>query len=519
MGRRGYSSANIIPGRNLLVFLLVFSLSLNGVAAATQGGEAVGAAIVGRVSSVDGPLGGLTVVLNELQGGAYVRVSDTTTGPDGGYEFGNLTLGGKFLVELMYGGVYHLKPVTAEDEAVEADFNLTGTVAVTVVDEDGAGVPGLEIRLINKLGYNVANSTTDLDGAGGFSHLDVEEPYIVAFTLQGIPYSNVFRFKNSTSARVDFRLLSATTSDEEIEAYMHHLIVDVEDGHLKVLEAITYRNMGDEVFNNSWLRVWLPPEAVDLSTEIMDCCLQVTEEGIRFDPMEPIFPGEQYETSLSYRLKIRSSSLVLQKKIHYDTETLYIFIKKTSGIKAENVTGLKYEGERTLGGQGYLIFKGSGLQRGSMAVVKLRGLMSITDIIMSTPILWAAILLAAPSTFLLYYLKVQRAGEVEEPAEERPKPPRTPLVPGPEAPRREGPDAVHEAEIGDQLTPEEIADLRAEERAFEAILERIASDHERGQLSERAFERLISRYEGRLKRARERLERSGGAGGESSKEG
>ncbi len=238
----------------------------------------------------------------------------------------------------------------------------------------------------------------------------------------------------------------------------------------------------------------------------MECCVQDTEEGVIIDPMEPIFPGERFETTLSYKLNVKSASMLLERKIDYDTESFFIFVKQASGAGVEAASGMTLEGERNLGGEDYLIFKGSELQRGDVASVRFKGLMSTTEVLMKSPVAWAAVILVPPVGLLVYLLKFRRAGEAGVEEDDRRRKRRNSAA----ATAREAePQPTERAppHIEGLLTPEAEADLRAEESAILSILEKIASDFEKGQLSVKAHENLVSKYEDRLCGVRERLGR------------
>ena len=440
----------------------------------------------GRVVSEEGPVEGITVIINAVESSAYVELYDTVTDEAGGYVFENLEPD-IYVLEADYNGIQHLKTVSLENETVEADFNLVASVGFSIVDVDGSPMANVDVGVINKLGFRIASAVTDETGLGQFEGLDYGEPYMIAFNHEGIPYTKVFSFENGTSAFVDFRLLSVTTSDEDMEDYMHHIIVEVGEENINVWEAITFRNTGTHIFNNSMLRIRLPDDAVDLTHEIMDCCVQLTEEGLMFDPMEPIRPTESFETSISYNIKIKKAEQVVEKRLAYDTETFFIFVKKAQGVTAEAMEGIIYDGDRTLGGEEYLIFKGTGIPQGGVVSLKLTGLMTLTDTLFQSPLLWAALFLIAPVGFVVYLLRGKRGPE--EPSKEHVE----------ETAPPEG-----EEEVSDEGA-EQLMDLKAEKIAVEALISRIEGDYESGEISASTFERLIRRYEERLQRVKTEL--------------
>jgi hypothetical protein len=65
-----------------------------------------------------------------------------------------------------------------------------------------------------------------------------------------------------------------------------------------------------------------------------------------------------------------------------------------------------------------------------------------------------------------------------------------------------------DAELKSSQQVDELEDLRAEEVAIRSVLDKVASDHEKGLLSERAYNRLKDRYEERLAEIRTELGKS-----------
>lgn len=62
----------------------------------------------------------------------------------------------------------------------------------------------------------------------------------------------------------------------------HQVLIQTSENLLSVHEYLTYENDGIKVFNNSRLIVWFPQEIRDFSSSIMDCCIQIFEDGAVF---------------------------------------------------------------------------------------------------------------------------------------------------------------------------------------------------------------------------------------------
>jgi hypothetical protein len=536
-----------------LTLLLIMMVSILVAPASAQ--ESDQALVVGSISTGGLPVEGLEIVLNMAMDETYIPILNLTTDSEGRFEVVDDLLDHVFLLEFQYEGLSHLDAFVSTNETYTVDFDLSGSLEFTVLGIDGQGVEGIHVNLINKIGYGVGHTITDSSGSGKFESLNMGDPFMVSLNYEGVPYSEVFDLVNSTTASVEVQLLETTTSDESIEAYMHHVVVDMEGEYLSVWEGITYRNLGDQIFNNSWLKIWLPPEAEEVDSDVMDCCVQNTDEGILIDPMDPIFPAGTFETKVEYKIKAKSTKQVLAARMDYDTPSFLYLIENVPGITLESPVGLAYDSERNLAGTDYIIYRGSDLTAGETVSVQLKGLVSWTDALMRNPLVWAGGLLLAPVALLVYFFVLKKDDGSERPESPQMAPFRDVskgLRPDEEESTSEGDISIEDleaertalrsvldkigedhrndviddetyhtlkskyrenleqidAELKSSQQVDELEDLRAEKIAIGSVLEKIASDHEKGMLSERAYNRLKERYEERLAEIRTELGKS-----------
>jgi hypothetical protein len=530
----------------LLLFLMVLS---SVVLVSAQ--ESEQALIVGSILTSGLPVEGVEVVVNMAMGETYVPITNTSTDSEGVFEIFEDFFGNTFLIEFEYGGILHLDYFVSTNETYRVDYDLAGSVEYVVLDLEGQGIEGLHVNLVNKIGYTVGHVETDSSGKGRFEGLNLRDPFVIAFNYAGVPYSESFDLVNSTIASVEMQLFEITTSDENIDAYMHHLIIELDGEYLSIWEGFTFRNLGDQIFNNSWIKIWLPPEAEEVTSDVMDCCVQNTDEGIVVDPMDPIFPNGTFETNVEFKIKAKSSKQVLTTRMEYDTPSFLYLIKSMPGVIIENPVGLTFDSERDLGGTDYIIYRGTALAAGETVSVQFTGLVSWTDALMRNQIVWAGGLLIAPVALLVYFFVLKKDGGSKEPeqpqatfirkasdsleSEDEPPTADESSIEDLEAERKalisvlekieedyhkgEIPKDAYrslksryrdnleeiEAELGTSQPDEEQEDLKAEESALRSVLEKIASDHDKGLLSKRAYNRLKDRYEERLDEIREML--------------
>ncbi len=546
--------ARKVSGSIRLALLLYLMVSILVAPASAQ--ESDQALIVGSISSGGLPVEGVEILVNMAMGETYVPIFNVTTDSEGGFEVVEDLFGNAFMLEFEYGGIAHLDAFFSGNDTYTVDFDLSGDVEYLVLGLDGQGVEGIHVNLIDKNGYVVGHAETDSSGSGNFEGLNIGDPFMISFDNEGVPYSETFDLVNSSTASVEMQLLETTTSDEDIEVDMHHIIVEMEGEYLSIWEGFTFGNVGDQIFNNSWLKIWLPPEAEEIDSDVMDCCVQNTDEGILIDPMDPIFPASVFETKVEYKIKAKTTKQVLVARMEYHTHSFLYLIENVPGITLESPVGLTYDSERDLGGTEYIIYRGIDLTAGETVSVQFKGLVSWTDVLVRSPWVWAGGLLVAPVALLVYFFVLKKDGGSKEP-EQPPVAPLSKVSGTPRSAEEESPsvgessiedlegernalrsvlDKIEEdhrkSEISDeeyrtlksrysdnleeieaelQSLPvdDEREDLTAEESAIGSVLEKIASDHDKGLLSERAYRRLRERYEERLAEVRAKLGKNG----------
>jgi hypothetical protein len=478
-----------------LALLLFLMISILVVPVSAQ--ESDQTLLEGSISSGGLPVEGVEVIVSMAMGENYIPIFNITTDSEGSFKIVEDLFDNTFLIEFQYGGITHLDAFVSVNETYTVDFDLSGGVEFVALGLDGRGVEGIHVTLVNKIGYAVGHNVTDSSGSGKFEDLNIGDPFMLVFDYEGVPYSEIFDLVNSTTASVELQLLETTTSDERIEAYMHHVIFEMEEeDYLSVWEGLTFRNMGDQIFNNSWLKIWLPPEAEEVDSEVMDCCVQTTEEGIIVDPMDPIFPAGTFETNVQYKIKAKSK-LVLSARMEYDTPSFLYLIEKVPGVTLVSPVGLTYDSERNLGGTDYIIYRGRDLSAGETVSVELTGLVSWTDALMRNPLLWAGGLLLAPAALLVYFFVLKKNGSSEEPKLQLV----APLSKDSDAPRPESEESPFESESS-------IEDLEAERNALKSVLDKIEEDHRKGEISNETYRSLKSRYRDNLKEIEAKLQTS-----------
>ncbi len=160
----------------------------------------------------------------------------------------------------------------------------------------------------------------------------------------------IFYFIGSTSAQANE---SFTGINYDIKVALDHIFISKKNNSLEISEMVVFRNEGPEINytkdNHTFFAISTPPDAKNLKTQVMECCL-VQEEGMVYmDPMQPIAQGANFEMQISYTLVPQRSEYGFNKSAVYNTTSILMLIDKKSGIsingsnKTLTLAGNEYE--------------------------------------------------------------------------------------------------------------------------------------------------------------------------------
>ncbi len=157
----------------------------------------------------------------------------------------------------------------------------------------------------------------------------------------------------------------------DIRVALDHIFISQKNNSLEISEIVVFRNEGPEIYyskdNHTFFAIATPPDAKNLKTQAMECCL-VQEEGVVYmDPMQPIAQGANFEMQISYTLLPQSSEYVFNKSAVYNTTSLLMLLDKKSRtiIDGANAT-------ITLGGNEYKVIRFDGLKAGETVSIPVK---------------------------------------------------------------------------------------------------------------------------------------------------
>ncbi len=167
-------------------------------------------------------------------------------------------------------------------------------------------------------------------------------------------------------------IVSAQTNQSyDIRVALDHIFISKKNNSLEISEIVVFRNEGREINyskdNHTFFAISTPPDAKNLKTQVMECCL-VQEEGVVYmDPMQPIAQGANFEMQISYTLLPWNSEYVFNKSAVYNTTSILMFIDKKSGVSLEG----PYE-VLTLAGKEYKVITFNNLKAGETVRIPVK---------------------------------------------------------------------------------------------------------------------------------------------------
>jgi hypothetical protein len=353
--------------------------------------------------------------------------------------------------------------------------NLTGSVMGNVLHVNGTPLSNhpIELNQSDLTSYTI----TDIDGKYSFDHVALNGTHQVFLSYEGVGYSQEFSFLNASVTQLNFTVYDTTTSDEDIRITANHVVIQRNEGYLTVSENIYYENIGIEVFNNSQLNLRLPHEMRDFSSSIMEHCIQETEDGVIFHPMDPLIPGHIYRIWINYYLDVVTPEYMFTRAIDYRTNTFQLFVENMDDNPVSNATDVEYVGSVTIDDTRYMLFNGYALEGDGAISVTLAGLAFVSPVAYE---LAGALLLIFAPVILLSYTIVRRR--------------RVNVTPG------ENVDVDSQPRVYDALL-----DKRARAQALLVTLQKLEAEYKRGLISQEGYEKISETVRNRRLRLEDEL--------------
>lgn len=252
----------------------------------------------------------------------------------------------------------------------------------------GAGVANQDVILKTYVGTQETGETstkTDSQGRFEFSGLSTDSNYNygLVVTYQEAEYwIGPKRFEQGSNVlNWEVPVYEATPKDDQIRIGRAHLIVNVRENIMAVLQYFSFVNTGDRTYVGSrpitpegkkeTIRLSLPTGAQQITSNegLDECCAFRTDDGIS-DTLA-VAPGPK-DIVLSYELPYKSSAVYLDLPLYYPVDAINLLV----GDQNVKVTSpqLKLQGSQDVGGQKYLNFSATSLPSGTELSIDLANL-------------------------------------------------------------------------------------------------------------------------------------------------
>ena len=216
------------------------------------------------------------------------------------------------------------------------------------------------------------SSRTDREGRFEFSGLNTSSDYsygVIAIYQEAEYPAGPRRFDaGATVMTWEIPVYEATPQGDNIRIARGHLIINVQENNLVVLQYFSFLNTGDRTYVGSHpitpdgkketLRLSLPTGATQVSSDegLDECCAFRTDEGIS-DTLA-VAPGNK-DIVLSYQLPYKSSPVFLDLPLYYPVDAINLLVGDQN-VKISSPQ-LQPQGVQDMGGQKYLHFAGKDL--------------------------------------------------------------------------------------------------------------------------------------------------------------
>ena len=195
----------------------------------------------------------------------------------------------------------------------------TGRIDVIVNGHDGQSK--MNTLLINSSNVIVENVTSN-NPLFIFENLSLGNQYLILLNYKGVNYP-VIILANQTKYETEIHVFEPTNSDENVSIDFHHISITIGENYLNVTELLQFRNFGDTVINNPDIKIEIPNNFMNFIWD-QDCCLEPSDFGILFNPIEPLMPNGSQTINFKYRLEPSINEYSFVKRQYYDTSVVVV---------------------------------------------------------------------------------------------------------------------------------------------------------------------------------------------------
>jgi hypothetical protein len=172
-----------------------------------------------------------------------------------------------------------------------------------------------------------------------FMNVPLGTQYRILIDYQGIDYEEIVDVRNETQT-LQIQVYETTSSEVDIVLDFHHISISGSENSIIVTEFLLFRNLGDQVYNGTDLKIQMPEDYTDFESA-HSCCVDKTDFGFFFGVPTPILPNETMGIDLRYTIIPDTDSYYLDKRAYYDTAFAVVTVRvdELQTISSENLVG------------------------------------------------------------------------------------------------------------------------------------------------------------------------------------
>lgn len=303
---------------------------------------------------------------------------------------------------------------------IKADEDDKGTITGIVYNysRDGEPVNGAELVLYSYMGDRKMNETASVTGSSGnfgFEDLQWNRSYAVSVLYRGAQYTTdrmVFQ-PEQTEIELELPVYEPTNNKEDISVRQHHIVIDITEDKLNVIEVIDLINSGKHIFTgsrNDNLNIDKETMVITLAEDAANVSLiqGLSRENLiinnnKIHDTSGITPGLK-RIAIGYEVPSGKNSITISKSPYFYTNNMLVLVGD-SQYKV-SVDRLEKGENVSFNNQDYIRWQGTDLTPDENVTIKLE--VSLFDSFLSTRLIPVFIFILVLSAGIIYNILVRK---------------------------------------------------------------------------------------------------------------
>ena len=230
-----------------------------------------------------------------------------------------------YFIRVVHDGEAHYTMIRAGERA---NVSLTGEIDGKLVNESGAGQPGVRMALFSSYGPMVAVIDTGENGTFDVGPLKPNSTYYLQYGIDGVPYNETIR---TSADGDDYRVVAnEPTSNRSVlkaaggspASHVVQILPPENESSPVAVESISLRNTGERPFVGA-VEITIPEGANATAAMYEEKRIPVTQRGrtVRINATVP--PGESVKVGVAYPI----DNQTLTRTVAYEPDTAAVVLQ------------------------------------------------------------------------------------------------------------------------------------------------------------------------------------------------